>query len=99
MQPLRNWVALDLDAAKIALDHWKKPADRGGWFHGFHTAASGGVLWPRATIAEESGFHAGEIALFDAQAKKKAVSDANRERVMKRWTNRKPPEETPSNDP
>lgn len=93
------WVAFDLEACRIALEHWPKSTDRAGWLHGYHAGASSGVLWPRATTAEEAGFDAGQCALWEAQAKKKKVSDDQRARVQKRWTNRKPPEETPSNDP
>lgn len=92
---IRDWVAFDLDAARIALEHWERPQDRAGWLHGYHAGASGGVLWPRATQAEADGFGTGQIALWDAQAKKKEVSERNRARVRKRWSNRQPPPEPP----
>jgi hypothetical protein len=33
------WVAFDLEACRIALEHWTKAPDRGGWLHGYHAGA------------------------------------------------------------
>lgn len=88
---MRDWVPFDLDVVRVALEHWTRPADRAGWLQGFHAGASGAVLWPRASSSEGDGFMAGQAALWDSQAKKREVSERNKERALKRWQPSEPP--------
>ena len=82
------WVPFDLEAIAAALKSWPKPADRGALFYGFHCGASGAICDPRATTPERRGHDLGSLAKADAAAKKRATSEANRARAVKRWSNR-----------